>query len=133
LSALLDHWLIGLVSLSHWLIGFVSLVSLSHWLFCHCLVAVVNTAISIHWLFKQAAVLEAAMVLSRTNKITNVAIYCYCIASKKKICWWIASFGKSYHGDMSNKGINWQWSFYAKNIFSQAFAKNDKILRHEGV
>jgi hypothetical protein len=51
----------------------------------------------------------------------DVVVVCSC---KEKDVMWIASFGKSYNGDVLQ---------YANNYFLTGFHTNDKILRHEGV
>jgi hypothetical protein len=105
-------------SLVCWLIGLVSLVSLStHSPYCNHLTAAILTAAAkmISRKRKQSAH-GVAMVGSSATKITNAAIYYYCIASlyyahlferktmwwwlalaRKQMCWWIVSFGESFH------------------------------------
>jgi hypothetical protein len=90
-------------SLACWLIGLVGLINLlTHWLFYHCLAIAVKTA--------------ALRDATSAKKNANVAALYFCVTSllhvhllmretmwwwlalvRKKMCWCIASFGKSYH------------------------------------
>jgi hypothetical protein len=114
----------GLVSLIG--LGDLSITSLfgsSASLACYLISLFILVGLSIHWPFKQAAH-GVSIMQSSATKIINAAIYYYCAVSlihvhstmcwwlalaRKKLWWWIASFGKSYNGDVLQ---------YAKQLFS---------------
>jgi hypothetical protein len=132
--------LASVASLARWLISFISLVgSSTHRLFCERLATAVNEvneATKITWRLKQTAALGVATVRSSATEIANAALIYYLITSsfhvhslvrekmwwwlalaRKKLYWWLASFGESYHGDVSQ---------YAKHLFSLRLPQKTK-------
>ena len=114
-------------SLARRLISFVSLIgSLTHRLFCECLIAAVIEATKFTWQLKQAAALGVVTLQSSATK-TAASTYYFTASSlhmhslvrekmwwwltlaRKKMWRWIASFGESYNGDVLQ---------YAKQLFS---------------
>jgi hypothetical protein len=82
----LKHWLIGLIGLSAlsasatllacWLIGLVSLVGLMEKLYVY------------------------AASLFHVHSFVRETLWWFLAIARKKMCWWIASFGYSYHSDI---------------------------------
>jgi hypothetical protein len=102
---------------------------LTHWPFLDSLAtALIAAKTKISQQLKQAAALRVATVRSSATEIANAASTYYLIASsfhvhslvrekmwwwlalaRKQLCCWLASFGKSYHGDVLQ---------YANKLFS---------------
>jgi len=110
---------------------------LTHWPFLDSLAtALIAAKTKISRRLKQAAAFGVATVRSSATEIANAASIYYLITSsfnmhslmrektwwwlalaRKNLCWWLASFGESYHGDVLQ---------YAKHLFSLRFPQMTK-------